>query len=335
MKLLKVDNKLIALHLASATTYTITDHIDEHNIKKITFTRSRFVILTSSQLYYLYRSQDGFKLYDLTDNIKRAVNVSDVKFVTSVHSEYWPSEIGIITTSGKVYVCTFSVNLYRKIECVGSLGNKNVVAISDNNLGYIYDNGRGGYVKGYLNNASQLEDICMPTSLPTNFIHPVRVVCDKKYIVDTGGVHKFKVIKDNVSVCYNADYYCGKDNLVHCFNDIGKINYDYHVTDYHTMVDYDDKHKIILVNKTGMIEYITALNGNRTLHPIVQSYYHVENLSQYSNNTWNIRWTINNHQLFGEYASKFVKNILICHKYGKLQRWIPKGVLYLILQFVL
>ena len=334
MKLLKVDNKLIALHLRSSETYTITDHIAEHTIKKITFTNLRFAILTSSKLYCLYYSQDKFKLCDLTNDINMTVNVDDIKFVTGMRAEYGSYVMGIITTSNKVYMCTILDGKYNRIKLIASL-DKNVVAVSNNNLGYMYENGNGEYVEGYLNDAIHEDNIYTSTSLPTNFLHPGLLIYGNQCMIYSTSISKFILTHNNVNICYNRYYYCSEDNLVRRFNDKQQLNYGYHVTDYHTMIDYDDKHKIILVNKTGMINYIVTSNGNTATHQIAQSYYHVENLSQYSNNTWNIGWTINNHQSFGKYASKFVKNILTCHKYGKLQKWIPKGVLYLILQFVL
>ena len=148
------------------------------------------------------------------------------------------------------------------------------------------------------------------------------------------GTELLQTLYDDVCGMYNRRYYYTMDGTIgHTTKQ--KSNLGYHKTDDHVMMDIDDDYKIVLNVKTNVVEYHTKTRDNVVVYNIGCSYYHVESFGQYNNSSYDVIWSPNNHHLFDNYTDGYVKNILTCHKYGKLKQWIPKGVLYLILQFVL
>ena len=90
-----------------------------------------------------------------------------------------------------------------------------------------------------------------------------------------------------------------------------------------------------MLNKlTASVEYYLNEKPNDICH-IAKSYYHAENLCQYSNDVVNVKWSIDDHHLFGKYVDNFVILLLKYHKYGKFRKYIPKGILFMIIRFIL
>ena len=81
MKLLKIDHKLIALYSKTSETFNVTNHLNGQIIKQIVYNNTRFCILTSTNLYYLYRDPD-YKLVDVTKDVEQTVNIHNIKFIT-------------------------------------------------------------------------------------------------------------------------------------------------------------------------------------------------------------------------------------------------------------
>ena len=334
MNLLKIDNKLIALHLKSTTIYNITDNLTGHTIRKIICSADRFVILTATKLYYLYYNKHKFTLVDVTDAVTSTVDISDIKFITNTSTRLY-YHFGIITYSNKGFICKIKEFIIKSINHVFSLDNKNVVAVSNREFGYICDSGNGEYVVEYYNFLKRIETVGIVNKIPTYFISPDHILCGKQYM--THNTKTFVVRCGNISHMYNEDYYVS-NNLIYCTIDLEeywqKRNHGSNIIDGHAIVDYCCNHTIVLNNKTRIVNY-SKNSENAEIHPIGKSYYCAENLPQYHNDVYNVKWTIGDHHLFGKYVDEYVKVVLWCHKYGSIRQWIPKGVLCLIIQFAL
>ena len=79
--------------MKSFNVFNITDHLDNHTIRKIIFNHFRCAILTSTKLYYLNYGNNGFKLIDVTENIAPRVNISDIKFITVTQSKIFNKKL--------------------------------------------------------------------------------------------------------------------------------------------------------------------------------------------------------------------------------------------------
>ena len=115
-------------------------------------------------------------------------------------------------------------------------------------------------------------------------------------------------------------------------------NHGTHINGNCTMINYMSTSKIISTtnNNVNIIEHIETTNdGKHISQQVGRSYFHIENLHQYTNNTWNIRWSTKDHHLYDTYTDKLVRLIITCHKYGKLKQWIPKPILLVILSFII
>ena len=116
---------------------------------------------------------------------------------------------------------------------------------------------------------------------------------------------------------------------------ISRVYKGYHKTENCEILNVDKNHTIILTTLDYPKNVAMRYNNTLKSRHIAKSYYHVENLCQYINNTYNIEWTPEYHHLFGKYANKLVETVLICHKYSKYLKFMPKGVLYIVIQFIL
>ena len=334
MNLLTIDGKFVALHLDFTTKIVnminITDHLTDHTIKNIIFNCGRFVISTTTGLYYLY-IKNGFKFVDITDDVKKTINIDNIKFVINVReSMFNRGWFGILTNCGKVYVCNMYNNKFGRINIMASVDikNKDIVAVSSRDLGYIYKNGHNKYVieQCCLNDPREMY---VMDKLPTIFISPYIFLHDTKLMVHY--YYKKSFVEENVGIShmYGEDYHV-KDGLIYRYLlDDGKPIYCCH--DDNILIDYCENRRIVIKDRN--INYIIDGGASNIVqYHISQSHYHVENLLMYSNNTLDIKWTPNDHHLFGKYIDKLVKLVLMCHKRNK---FVPKCVLFMIVQLVL
>ena len=353
--LLTIDNKLMAIRWIPFGIYNISNHLSNHIIKKIIFNKNRFAILTTTHLYCLYSQvrpthpksspnfsdelyiKDGFDLVDITGYIKSVTSIDDIKFITNTSS--YSHNICIITHTNLSFMYEFKHGL--SIGQLPSIQHGDILAVSDNDMGYIYQN-NSKYTVGYYTSTQLFAkniQVCTLTELPTKFMTPEIMLFGNQlveYSRDTSTNNKTKTTYKNISHIYNKKYVV-KDNLIYNYKSAIICDYGHHKTNWYTVLDINDEHKIVLTayNKPNVVEYIMdSEDCCITKQQIATSHYYTENLGQYSNNTWNIRFTKETCYLFDKYTKVFVKHILMCHKYGNLRQWIPKGVLLLILSFI-
>ena len=334
--LLRIDNKFVIVTFEPFTILNISDLLVNHTIRKIVFNDYRVVILTTTNLYYLvFKSKDSVddikdhKLVDITENIKQTVNVNDILFVTNSYDA--TNNIGIIVTNGKLYFCQIDDHRFVAITCVNTFKNNDVVAISDKGFGYIQKVGEKCSI-GILNWEMRFVEIYIVDRLPTKFASPSVILCDDNLMIG----YKFNVKIEGVTHVYNR-YYHVADNGIYKDEYNEPALCGIHETNTHTVLNIDGNHKIVTTNGNDpkIIKYHRKFKHYTDTKYIDTSYYHTENLGQYSNDTWNIEWTTDNHHLFDQYTKKFVEVLLRCRKYSKYQRLVPKQILYYILKFIL
>ena len=331
--ILKIDHKLIAVQLRSFHMFNITDNLVGHTIRKITFDHKRIVILTTTNLYYLCVEEEKFKLVDITPSVTPKVNICDIKFVTGSHNQC--NNIGIFTNLGEVFIYNFGYVNKKTIEYLLQLENKDVIAVSNEDMGYIYRDDNK-YVVEYIGYSKEVNTVCTLDEMPSLFISPKRFMYGTSILNYREGIATKPIIEqENVSHIYNEHYY-GKDGSIYCMWDISSESVDVfsNIIDNYTMINCISSSKIVSIdnNKTKIVKHVDT---NMMQQQIAISYYYVENLHQYSNDTWNAGWIVTNYHLYDKYSDKLVRLILLCYKYSNLRQWIPKGVMLLILQFAL
>ena len=212
----------------------------------------------------------------------------------------------------------------------------NITTVSSNRCGYIYKDD-DKYVVGECNCFNEIKTLYTIDELPTNFIFPDKIVCDSKLMVYKYVDRSLQTLDIDVTHVYNCKYYHRKNNQV-CFTNYNDITKDinYNKVDHHTSINYDDNNIIILDKQTNKVEHHINMSDNTTMQRhIDNSYYYTENLLQYINYNWNISWTSTNHHTFDKYTDKFVKVILKCCRYSVYRKYIPKGVLFIIIQYAI
>ena len=331
--ILQIDNKLLALRLNAFAIFNITDSLPNHTIRKIIYNNDRFIILTTTKLFHLYINQ-GFKLKNLTNKINTMVDINSIKFISnSYFSCRSNNDFAIYLNDGTIYICKISYRIFDEITKYKQLNNIDIIAIPNEEFGYIHKDGNK-YIIEQFNNCGYNKKVCSLDALPTNFMTPSEFLCDGQ-LMD----YKFKrpndppyIVNTKVEHIYNKYYYT-KNNTIYRINT--ELSYGNHETDSHKVITIYGNYKIMstVSNQTKFVEYhIYAGNGYVRNHEIACFHYCAINLGQYSNDVVGIGWSTINHHLFDDYVSKFVNNIMMCHKYGKLKVWIPKGVLFLIIQ---
>ena len=336
MKLLKIDNKLLALYPESATIYNITDNLANHNIRRIISNSHRFVILTSTNLFYLYHTKQNYILNDITENVSRVVNIRNIKFVVNGSNPmYNPNNIGIITDTNRVFMVNVEIDTI--ISCTHRLDfdSKNIMAVSSNYFGYIYANDNDEYVfENYASN-SIVRHISTIKELPTQFIGPTRFLHDGNLMENNYFGDSVNTISSNIHLLYNYHYYTKNNKIYQVGYPENNCNVlGTHKTGDNIMIDFWNKHRIVLDSQTKTVDYINSTREyDVVLCRIARSYYHAESLFQYNNNDL-INWSKDNHHMFDKYTNKLVEVVLKCHKYGSITKWIPKCVLYLIIQLI-
>ena len=341
--LLKIDNQILAISSDPYNVFNISKHLDGHIIRKIIFNDSRFIILTatnvdsqvrptylksfsnfSSNLYYMYARTTEPKLVDISDDISSVLNISDIKFITNSKGE--SSDFNIITNTNKVFMCEIvngtSIDITQE-----SFKDVNYIAISNKGIGCVCEQDNKKYIGSndrYLR--SSLYEI---NTLPTQFFVNDTILYGNKLI------YSDETISTNVSKMYNKYYYVEDNNIRNVFGD-------------NELMPYYSKHKVgnrkvlnitsalcitsTVAKQTKIIEFH---HKNTTIEQIAIAHYHVENYDQYDNKAWNVTWCPSTNHLFDKYTNKFIKTILICYKYAKITKWIPKVVLWMIISFAL
>ena len=292
--LLKIDNKLLAVQLDPFMICNISNHLHDHTIRKIIYNCDRFIILTITKLFYLYRVRDqGFKFIDITDNVSISVNICDIKFV----SNSYDTDNGIVmfTNNCKAYdydLVLTNDGISSSDHAVLNLKNKHILAASDDETGYIYKRDN----KYVIEHCTKYEDnrvICRLDNLPLYFMTPCEFLYNSNPM-DYGQNEYYcpVVINTDVTHIYNKYYYV-KNNLIYNTNDEDNLTYGKHKTDDQTVLTIYSKHKIVstTLNKTNIVEHFMD-TGDRyiKMHQIACSYYCADNLGQYSNDTYNIIW---------------------------------------------
>ena len=336
MKLLKIDHKLTALHLNTSKTFNITDNLNGQVIRQIIYNGIRFCILTTTQLHYLYKDPD-YKLVDVTQNVGHTTPVHNIKFITNTDSSVlYPGHFNIITNSNEGYICKIKNHTFKSTEYIRQLTTKDITTVPSEWFGYIYKEGNKYVVEECSQKYSTINRLYTIDELPTNFMLPNRIVYNGRLMEYKYRLGCLQVMYTNVSHMYNYKYYCTNNGRI-CYVTPGGVvkdtKYDIHKVSHHIVIDYNDYYLIILNKQINKLEYHT--NNTTIQRRIDNSHYHTENLLQYINYNWNIRWTINNHHTFDKYTDKFVKVILKCCRYSVYRKYIPRGVLFMIIQFAI
>ena len=285
--LLKVDNKLIiiSLHLTHGTGYTcnITDDLTDQVIRKVILNNDRAMILTETKLYYLYEA-NGFKLVDVTKDVASTVNISDITFITNSHSMM--EHFGIYTTQGAAYHCKIKNHMLKSIKFAFNFGNKDIVAVSNRDFGYIYRKDNKYIVEEY-SCIKEIKHIGTLDELPTDFTTPDRFLCGND-LMSARFPNKVAVIVDNNITCMYNQFYYVKDNIMCCLvkkKQYGEHDYGKHITDHYKVLNAMSNFRIVLVDVNGVktIKCVIFKDHSTAITYSIPVKDHAENLGQYSN----------------------------------------------------
>lgn len=336
ISLLKVDNKLIIVNSLQLIITSITDNLPGQVIRKIIFNDTRFVILTTTKLYYVYNN-NGYNFVDITNNIKQVIDIDNITFITNSYYNYGYQSFSIFTNLGDVLYYEVNNHVMRITRPLFTTGNENVVAISNEGVGYIHIHNNKYHVKRF-SWLSDVYQICTLNKLPKMFPTSTTVLCNNKLVEHNPGVSR--TIDDDICHMYNNQCYAKN-------GDIYEVVSGGHTKLHHWTKCKTVNHKVINVKGTfvividtskslpNIIEHYGNLPGIPVITRIGESYYCTKNFAQYSNDTWNIVWSPTNHKLYDKYSTKIVKLVLVCYKYSKFRKFMSKGVLHMVLQFVL
>ena len=333
MNLLKIDNKLIAVCTKSLTSYNITDNLDGHIIRKIIVNSYRMVILTVTNLYYLYVT-DEFVLVDVTECVFPYIS-GNIQFIVNYDAIF--NNIVIITDDDVVYVCETYIHKVTPMKLISKLEGKQIVAVSNKQFSYIYKC-NDGYIMDRYNSWGQIVQHCVLDGIPSNFLTPFQYLHNNAIFKYRSYNEPIDVIRD-VSHMYNEDY-CVKNNIVYNTDDLikytnGDLEHCYNVcaTGYNKLIDIKHDYKIVLDGNHNVLLLHTYMIIFE-IEFIAKSYYCADSIGQYSNDTVGVVWSANNHCMFDEYTRKIVYWVMLCYKYGGVRMFIPKGVLFMILGYV-
>ena len=302
MNLLRIDHNLLILHLETNTVFNITDNIAGDTIRKIIFSNTKIVILTSTQLYYILfnKRHINFEITDFTNDITKFISISNIKFIGNICLE--SDNFHIITHDNKIFNCSIWGSKFHHMrqiqyECANE-EDINVVAVSSGIFGIIYENklynathDKKNYNVGYFKYGC-IQILHGLINIPQQFTSP----------------HQFT---ESSSL----------REIVPKMLDSGVIT---HIND----------HQTILLDTTREIVYVNTKQG-LLRHCIGHSYFHTENLLQYTNTEYDIIWTPDCHQTFGKYTDKLVRYILLCYRKCKYTKYVPRKLLFYMLKFVL
>ena len=327
MNLLKIDNKLVALSTKSSQVYNITDNLIKHTIRKVILNNDRLAILTTTNLYYLYKLDD-FILVDITDSLKSMVDINDIKFI--VNHSAGCNNINIITTCDRVFTCNVKDHKVTKVKNVFKL-HDDVIAVSDQGFGYIYMDYVKRYVVEECTSDNMLVQTCTLTRLPSNFITPYTFVYGKALIKNDPP--KSSLIKaKNIHCAYN-EYYYTKDNLVYTTDNNDWLKcYGNHKTDKHKYLNVRYFYKVSLDICRKIVTFIHDDDG--IINDIAKYHYCAKNLGKYSNDTIGVVWSMGNHCMFDKYTRRIIGFVMLCYKHSVNKMFVPKGVLFMILGYV-
>ena len=215
------------------------------------------------------------------------------------------------------------------------MGNVQIVAVSNENFGYIHkcNNKYVVMVNDYFGIISQ---VCELDELPSNFIDPCKFVYgntlyDYNYSFNNQVFVSRPRIR-NISHTY-SDCYHVKDNKV--YNTFG-YPYGSHCYGVRRSTNYKllyaiNKRKIYLKMRTVMINY-----NDSSEETIADSHFYANSINQYSNDTIGIDWSIASHHLFSKYVRKIIMFVMLCYRHSsvRMRNCIPKRILFMILQIV-
>ena len=340
LNLLNVDNKLIALQLRPLRIFSITDNLPNQTIKQIVFNNNRFAILTTTRLYYLY-VKTKFELVDLTANIRLTVDIKDITFISNSNND--KDNIGIFTKQEEVFTCEIVNDNFYLIKHIFHFADKNIVAISNNEMGYIHKR-NDKYIVEQFNCFHRVVDMSIFDKLPTQFITP------KEFLLGNVLVHHETTAYGNITNNYHNKvdhvynrYFHVRKNKIHAtnWNPIEKHSFGEHITDDCEVLNIGMhcEFKLLLVvatcDNSKNIEVLCKSVGDPIRMHVMELHYCAINLPQYTNNVVDIPWTPENHKMFGTFVDKFMFVVLKSHKYGKFCKFLPRRVLYYLLQFAL
>ena len=129
---------------------------------------------------------------------------------------------------------------------------------------------------------------------------------------------------------YSENYYV-KDNIVYETN--VQKSYGERKTNNHKLLDIGFDFNILLDSNRHVL-LVKSFLGFPFKNFIAKSYFCADGIGQYSNNTIDVAWSIDNHHMFDKYVRRIVKYVMLCYKCSVIQRFTPKGVLFMILQYV-
>ena len=233
-----------------------------------------------------------------TYNGKQDVNIHDIKFITNTDRPLLnPNDINIITNSYKRYLCKFDGRKFASIEYMHQIPIKDIITVSSHSFGYVYKDGDKYVMEEYDHYGGFLQ-LYTVDELPTNFMAPNKIVCNGKLITYKYTSKTVQTLSTDVSHMYNYTHYCTKDDQIY-------------------FAKYDNIIKDTSYNKVN-ITLITHITIQRIF----------SNISI-------IVGTLSNHHKFDKYTSNFVKVILKCCRYSVFRKYIPKGVLFMIIQYTI
>ena len=305
MNLLQVDHHLLIFHQKTGKVYDITNS-PINNIRNIIFDNNRVIILTSTKLYYLYFNLilNIFEVFDMTSDIILKVSINDIKFISGEDTLHHNKEVlrcgfHIITQNNEIFHAVMYDHIFGWLsrEHYAYTGNEgvNILMAASRNFGIIYKS-EDKYRAGYMGDNGITASFTI-NELPKQFITlPI--------------LYKLSRVTNNQ-----------------------QITCDVKETIDHTIITIIDKHERILLNKSQEVIYVNAKQYVST--HIGYSYYHTENLLQYTNRRLNVTWTPGDHHLFGKYVDKYVTTVLLCYKKCNYIKYLPRQVLFYIFQFIL
>ena len=204
------------------------------------------------------------------------------------------------------------------------------------------------YIVNYYERTYGIRHIGVLDEVPTKFMSPFKFLLGNELMEFKvySSVHLnplnckwLEVVQTNVSSVYNGSFYVKENNICQIPEISKDNNYGHHLTKDHKVLNINSDYKIVLDTryKPNTIKHVSiyGIHDSYNTRKLGKSYYHTENLTQYSNSSYNVTWSKDTHKLFGEYATQFVTFVIMCHKHSVNRKFVPRGVLYCIIQFIL
>ena len=333
MELLSIDNKLVVLLTNNMIPIDITQHIPKNSIKKIILNDTRLIILTMDTIYRCYYDERNnmFVIENITPyiGIFRAglFSVKNIKFVANGFNDSKENFV-IIFDDNHIMDCEFDEPT--KITCAGmKFVNVDVIGVVDDNSPCIVIKNtlEDYYAVIKLINISSNIGICKLNYIP-DLVPTVTTTLNNKTLTFHGA---FNCETDTTinDVTHVTNKYYVKDNNVYSINDHKLLSNSCN-NDKSRLVTLGDDYQ---VNLSKLTKELISTKSNTT-DKLSDVHYCVDVLGQYSNTSFDVTWSPNNHHHFDKYTDKFIRWVILCYKQSNSKRYFPTPILYSIIQLV-